>query len=218
MNFRFRLVSIVMVLILTSLACSMGGGSDATQPAGSENVLFQDDFSKSSSGWDRIQSEDGITDYEDGSYRIFVPDTDTELWANPGLDFSDVQIEVDATLESGPEDNDFGVICRYQDIDNFYYFIVTSDGYYGILKVKDGDTELFGGEEMGTTDAVKAGNAANHVRADCVGSTLTLYVNGEQLDSQTDADFVSGDVGLIAGTYGEPDVNILFDNFTVLKP
>jgi hypothetical protein len=43
-------------------------------------------------------------------------------------------------------------------------------------------------------------------------------VNGIQLFEVTDSDFSSGDVGVIAGAYDTPGVEILFDNFAVLKP
>ena len=47
----------------------------------------------------------------------------------------DLKIDVDATKNSGQDDNDFGVICRYvksNDVASFYQFMVTSDGYVGI--------------------------------------------------------------------------------------
>ena len=36
-------------------------------------------------------------------------------------------------------DGDFGVICRYQDIDNFYGLEVSEDGYFSIWKYVDGE-------------------------------------------------------------------------------
>ena len=36
--------------------------------------------------------------------------------------------------ERGPDDNDFGIICRYIDDNQFYYAIISSDGYYGIVR------------------------------------------------------------------------------------
>jgi hypothetical protein len=47
---------------------------------------------------------------------------------------------------------------------------------------------------------------------------LTFYVNGFQIAQTQDAALSSGDIGLIAGTFGEPGVDILFDNFVVLQP
>ena len=214
MPFRLRYLFIISLLLLASLACNLTGSS--SDNAASGEVLFQDNFSNPSSGWDSLENETGITNYTEGGYRILVLSPDTEMWSNPGLNFTDVYIDVDATRLGGPMDNDFGVICRYQDIENFYYMVVTSDGYYGILKVKDGEPTLLGRDQMGTTEQSLAGR--NHLRASCVGNQLILQVNGELLDTQQDSEYTSGDVGLIAGTYSEAGVDILFQNFTVIKP
>lgn len=209
-------IAIAVVLALAILAC--GGVTSTTQPS---NVLFQDDFSSNNSGWDSIRVEgEGVTDYEDGIYRVQVLTTDTTVWANPNLDFTDVQIEVEATKAGGPDDNDFGILCRYQDESNYYFFVISSDGYYGIGKVKDGTQTLIDMQDdlMETNDSINQGAATNRIRADCTGSTLTLFVNGEEVASKTDADFTSGDVGLTAGTFAEAGTDIHFDNFKVFKP
>jgi hypothetical protein len=212
---KYPFLMAIVALLLATLACSLAGGAAQNLP---EGVLFQDDFSDSSSGWDQVNSEEGITDYENGVYRIWVNATETDIWANPGLDFTNVVVEVDANKIGGPDDNDFGVICRYQDIDNFYFFIISSDGFYAIGKVLNGEYNLLGMEQMLPDDAIKQGNATNHIKADCVGSHLVLHANGSKLADVEDATFASGDVGLIAGTFGEIGVDIHFDNFVVRGP
>ena len=215
MNKKYALFSAILALILASIACSLAGGAAQSLP---EGVLFQDDFSDASSGWDQVNTGDGITDYENGIYRIWVNATETDIWANPGLDFTNAVVEVDATKIGGPDDNDFGVICRYQDIENFYFFIISSDGFYAIGKVMNGEYNLLGMEQMLPDDAIKLGNATNRIKADCVGSHLVLHANGSKLADVEDTAFVSGDVGLIAGTFDEVGVDIHFDNFVVKQP
>jgi hypothetical protein len=222
MKTNIRFLVIVLVLGASILACNFGtpGSSSSSESAPSaENILFQDDFSNTNSGWDQVRTEDGITDYESGGvYRIQVLTANTDIWANPGKNFSDTRIEVEATKVGGADDNDFGLICRYQDVNNFYFFMISSDGYYGVGRVANGNQELIGMQEMPPSDAINKGNTKNLIRADCVGSTLTLYVNNVQLTSQTDSTFTSGDVGLLAGTYDEIGTDIHFDNFRVIQP
>jgi hypothetical protein len=172
--------------------------------------------SPTSSGWDRATS-DGITDYADGYYRMRQRSR-RDIWANPGLSFTDVRLEVDASKVGGDDNNDFGLICRYQDSNNFYFFVISSDGYYGIGKVKGGQQFLIGMESMPPSEKINQGNASNQLKADCVGNTLALHVNGEKLTEQTDMDFASGDVGLIAGAFDNPGTDIHFDNFIVMRP
>jgi RNA polymerase subunit RPABC4/transcription elongation factor Spt4 len=182
------------------------------------NVLFSDDFSNSSSGWDKSTKDNGTTDYNNNKYYIQVNNADYDLWANPGKSYPDTKIEVDATKLDGPENNRFGIQCRYADADNYYFAFIASDGYYGIGKVVDSTQMLFYENGMRATDKVKAGSGTNHIRFDCVGTKLSLYINGDFVDAKDDSDLTSGDVGLIAGTFDEIGTKIAFDNFVVYKP
>jgi hypothetical protein len=58
----------------------------------------------------------------------------------------------------------------------------------------------------------------NHLRADCIGNTLTFYINYTEVASATDTDLPSGDVGVLAGAFSEPGVDVLFDHFMVFQP
>ena len=183
-----------------------------------EGVLFYDDFSRFYSGWDIQKGEEGATRYQDGKYLIRVEEENLDLWGNPGLDLEDVSIEVDAVRTAGPAGNTFGIICRYRNAENFYFGIVTSDNYYAIGERISGGVGLLGGEELSFTNKVKGGSEVNHLRFDCVGSTLSLYANGTLLARVEGAVRESGDVGLIAGTLEEPGVEINFDDFVVFEP
>ncbi|OGO64409.1 MAG: hypothetical protein A2030_00470 [Chloroflexi bacterium RBG_19FT_COMBO_50_10] len=209
-----RLFIIVLVLALTSLACL--GTSTQNAPS---NVLFSDDFSTTDKKWDQVTVTSATTDYYNNSYHILINDTNSDAWANPGSEsFTDVHIEVDATKNSGPDDNDFGIICRYADVDHFYYGIISSDGYYGIMKMTSNGGNPIGSDNLLQNDKIIQGATTNKIRFDCVGSTLTLSVNGNQIDQQTDTEYTAGNVGLIAGTFDTPGADILFDNFFVYKP
>jgi len=181
-------------------------------------VLFEDDFSDVGSGWDRVDDGDGGTDYFEGSYRIWADKPSVDYWANPGLVLQDVRISVAALKAAGPDDNDFGVICRYQDTENFYAFLISSDGFYGIEMFEGGERKMIGQNQMLSTPHIQQGQASNEMVVHCVGDHLSLYVNGEILADVRDATFEAGDVGLIAGTYDEPGVDIRFDDFVVHQP
>ena len=193
--------------------------SSTASDQGASTLLFSDDFSNPASGWDRISETGYLTDYYDNAYRITVNKDMTDIWANPAnLSFEDVSVEVEATKNGGPDDNDFGVICRYQDVEHFYYGIITSDGYYGIIKASSDGSSTLGRDSLGYSDLIQQGFSTNEVRLDCIGDTLTLYVAGMQLDQQTDSDYTYGNVGLTAGTYDTSGADILFDNFNVYQP
>jgi len=213
--------TLIVLLFLTS--CQGGTflglfSSQTAQPSSAQGILFTDDFSNTNSGWDRQRTTDGITDYDNGHFLIQIDQPDSDFFANPSKNFTDVRVEVEAYRESGDLDNNYGVICRYQGQNDFYTGMISSDGYYGIFKVKGGEYTLLGMDSMAKSPAIKPDSEKNLIRLDCKGSNLTLYVNGVQLDTRQDADFATGDVGLLAGTYKNPGVKVIFDNFMVIQP
>jgi hypothetical protein len=210
----------LVLIVLTALACQIlipsQSGDPPAYPSG--KILFHDDFSNPDSGWNRVAGESGLTDYDDGLYRILVTNTYTDIWSRPGKEYADVRVEVDAIKIGGDRNNRFGLICRLMNNDNFYIFIISSDGYYGIGKIKSQQFSLIGMEALQPHQAIKVGSALNRIRADCVGDQLSLFVNGVLIAQVNDLDFPFGDVGLIAGTYETPDTDIRFDNFFVRAP
>ncbi len=213
-----RFVLLLFVLVIASLACQsvVPPISQPTDPP-SGTILFEDDFSSASSGWDRLQTAEGVMDYDAAGYRMLVNALDTNFWSTPHKSFRDVRLEVDAGKLGGPEENRAGLICRYSGAD-YYFFMITHDGYYGIGIFKDGQAILLGQSEMESSPAIHTGVNINHLRADCVGDQLTFYVNAQQVTSAQDGTLTQGDVGLVTGTFGQPGVDMIFDNFVVIQP
>jgi hypothetical protein len=217
MGKNIGILVIILFMISTAMACKFAS-NDEIEPTPSD-TLFQDDFSDKSGNWYTYEDANGTTDYQDDGFRIYINESNSYHWTNPNLYFSDTRIEVEATKLAGPEENDFGIICRYQDDNNFYFFTISSDGYYGIAKIVGGMESFIGMENLEQNESViKSGETINIVRADCIGNTLALFVNGQQLAEVSDSDFTSGDIGLIASTYETPGTDILFDNLIVRQP
>lgn len=202
-----------MILALLSAGCSVLFG-----PPKPGSVLFQDDFSRPESGWDHYQDEQYVSDYHQDGYQIEIIEPNILAWATPGLSFDDSLVMVEATRRQGPADNAFGLICRYQDPDNFYFFLISSDGFAGIGQRLEGQRQLLSDEHMLPSQAILAGFEPNLILASCVGPRLELYVNGQYVTAVEDDTWSTGDVGLIAGSYETGNVTIQFDNFSVQQP
>lgn len=200
--------------LLLSACASLPIPAIATADPG--DILYQDQFGNNTTGWARISNDNGIMDYDGGGYRILVRQPKLNVWSTSEKDFGDVRLEADVIKLHGPDENRMGLICRYQAGD-YYFFIISDDGYYVIGKFIGGLTLLLGQSEMQVSDAIQTGTI-NHLRADCIGDKLTFYINYTEIASATDTDFRSGDVGLLAGAFAEPGVDVLFDNFVVLQP
>jgi hypothetical protein len=188
----------------------------AVSTADPGDILYQEQFENNTTGWARIANDNGIMDYDGGGYRILVRQPRLNIWSTSEKDFGDVRLEADVIKLNGPDENRMGLICRYQAGD-YYFFIISNDGYYAIGKFIGGMTLLLGQSEMQSTGAIQSGTM-NHLRADCIGSKLTFYINFTEVASATDTDFPSGDVGVVAGSFAEPGVDVMFDNFVVLQP
>ncbi|HZD56561.1 MAG TPA: hypothetical protein VE136_07560, partial [Anaerolineales bacterium] len=193
----------------------------ATQPvptsAGNFTVALQDDFTPNT-GWYTSQGEDFGFEYAQGGYRIYVNIRSAPIWSIRQRDYGDVRLEVDATQTGGPLDGYFGVVCRLdRDKRDYYALVISTDGTYGIAKSENNEYAFL---EQGSAPAgvINSGESVNRVRGECLGDTLTLSANGQQLLQVRDDSFDSGWIGLIAGTRQEPDLVVLFDNFVALRP
>jgi len=208
-------------LILLTLAAALVGCSSKPAAADAGNILFADDFSQSSSGWTQSKNDSGTLEYVNSYYHILVNKPGSLLLANPGRSFQgDVSIEVDARKIGGSDDNYFGILCHYQNPDNYYVLMVTSDGYSGIGMRKDGkDTLISPGLKFLKMNGIKKGSATNHIRADCIGEALTLYANGKQVSQAYDNSLTGGDAGLaVRSGRLEGGTDIRFNNFSVSSP
>ncbi len=205
-----------LFLVIFLTACQSSIIADLVTQSG--QALYHDDFSDPSSGWPQTVSANGSLEYADGAYEMLVQSAGYDLWAVSGQTYGDVQIEADATRLAGPVYNRFGLICRFQDMGNFYVFLISSDGYYAIGKIKNGAASLLGQEMMAYSAVIEQGSHPNHLRFDCVGNTLSGYINGQAIAITNDADLSGGDAGLITGAFDESGVDVTFDNFVVYKP
>ena len=154
--------------------------------------------------------------YDDGEYYIEVFESDFTAWASSGDRWEDVKIDVDARQVSGPDDNQYGVYCRYQDADNFYEFDISGDGYYAISLLQAGEYKTLA--NWTATNAIKQGLASNHLAVLCEGNRLAMWINGEFVAEVFDDAFNDGEIALVAGSFDDPNVAVAFDNLRVSEP
>jgi hypothetical protein len=209
-----RLSLFLAIFLLTSLACA-APLTEYLVPSGS--VLFQDAFDNPQGRWGVMDNDAGVAGVVDEGYHFYVKSANVNLWAHPGMEFATTRTEVEAYAPAEPSENRMGLVCRLRDDSNFYFFVISGDGYYGIGKVKNGQWSLLSGQ-MQPSAAILTGGEINILRADCIGRYLILYVNGQLVGYVEDSDFTSGDVGLLAGSFSTPGVDVYFDNFVVSKP
>lgn len=194
-------------------------GPDACQPDG---FLFADEFDGSQQcGWALYSQGGASVSMGDGVLRLSSSQIGEIWWTNPGRRFDDVVITAVSRQTGGPDNNAYGLICRYQNENNFYIFLISGDGYYAIGKYQAGTDRIIYLTEDGqyqSSDIINQGMATNQIRASCIGNELTLAVNGIALLSVTDATFATGDIGLGVSTLAAGTAVIEFDSIRVMEP
>jgi hypothetical protein len=140
-------------------------------------------------------------------------------WSNPDTEtYQDVHMEVNVKNESGDTKAGFGIMCDQQTVDsNYYYFAIAADGTYVIGKSATGTKDLFltNNNDWGTSDLIAKNADAYHIGADCSHGTLTLYVDGKQVDSATDTSYQDGGVGLFLWSGDTPSGAVTYDDFVM---
>ncbi len=201
----FWLIVILGLSLLT--ACANSGGTS-----------WSDDFSDPGSGWQTESDASAEVAYHEGTLRVLIQAPNRLAWAWAEREMSNFHLTVEASQVAGPDDNEYGVLVHMQDPQHFYQFSISGDGYYLIGKY-DGDTwEPLSGDDWAMSEAIHQGNATNKLEIQCQGSQMTFWVNGVQLATVQDDKYSRGDIGLYAGSFFEPGVEIRFDNLLVEIP
>jgi len=184
-------------------------------------VLLEDDFSDAGSGWSTWSSDTSEVAYVDGELRIHVKAENWTAYATygelPDAALGDFAVEADVWLTEIPEKGgEVGIVARREDKD-YYQFVLGHNGYYKIRKHTDEGWEIL--VDWTETDAAYTGtDAINRLRVECHGSTMRVFVNGYYLDQIEDDSFISGQVGLMAGSYTDgPNVRAAFDDVVIYR-
>lgn len=212
---------LLMLALLSLAACSIVSGP-STDDCNENGALLRDDFSgEQTCGWREYNQGGAVVEIAEGTLNISTSQTGQIWWTNVGRNFNDVIVTVQARQTNGPNNNAYGVLCRYQDENNFYIFLISGDGYYAIGKYESGSeqiTYLTPNQEYVFSDLINQGVATNLLRVSCVGNELSLSVNGLPLVSVTDNSFTGGDVGLGVSTLEPGTAVVQFDDLLVLAP
>jgi hypothetical protein len=178
--------------------------------------VFFDDFSDRGSGWSVQYTEFRILDYYQEGYHISINSPEKVAMTFLEVEYDDVHIVVDTRMIGGEDDNFFGVLCRYRDEENFYAAVITSGGEFAIIERLDGGgLDVVSGDDYTHSVVINPHMALNLLDVSCIGNQIKLTVNGVLLAETTQDSLLSGDVGLIAGTYSANSSDVLFDNFTL---
>jgi hypothetical protein len=248
MKINFKILLAVASLALAALACqAVAGGSGASAPtaapaettapdvnvppsptqpdnsAGSSDVLLADDFSGGRIQWGTGTDTDSAVEYVDEALNFKVFTKNFIVWTTPDTkDYENVHMEV-TVINNGTDSNTaFGFFCDKNSVisDSRYFFAVTPAGEYAIVKsaLAVDDVFLTNNDQWAKSDLIAKNAASYHLGADCGNGKLTLYVDGQQVDSVSDSTYTTGGIALFAWSGKDAaKTDVSFDDFKMTK-
>jgi TolB protein len=220
-------VLLLVVLLGVILFAFLGSGQNGDQPSeatavaldGSEEefiLVYDDDFSDPSSGWDDAFDRYTTKQYGNNKYYVEITTSNLVAWGLANRKVADFRIQVDAAPEEGPNNNGYGILFRFQDRDNFYRFDISGDGFFLLSKFRNGEWVTL--VPWTATSAVNVGHATNRLAVEAVGSQIRVYANDDLLAEVEDDTLDEGNFGFFASTFSEPNLTVSFDDIILWMP
>ena len=223
-----KIILAIVCLALAALACNAvtgggGGGGDTpgTTSTPSPTVLLSDDFS--SALWGTGTDTDSSVEYGNGALQMIVYTKNYFVWSTPNdQDYQNVHMEVTAINNGSDSTTAFGLMCNQQSgaDSSFYYLAITPAGEYAIAKATQGESDVFltNNDQWASSDLIATDAASYRLGADCGNGTLTLYVEGQQIASVSDASYTSGGAAIFTWSGEEATTtNMSFDDFLMTQ-
>ena len=222
-----EIIFAMLALSLAALACSaVTGGGWGSDPTGatltpSPKVILSDDFS--SAQWGTGTDADSSVEYVNNALQMIVYTKNYFVWSAPNNeDYQNIHMELTAINNGTDPMTAFGLLCNQQAgaDGSFYYVAIRPAGQYAIAKATQdqSDVVLTNNNQWADTDLIAKDASSYRVGADCGNGTLTLYVDGQQIASVSDASYTTGGIAVFTWSHKDAtSTNISFDDFLMTE-
>ncbi len=186
------------------------------------------------------------TQIDGGELRVSIGEAGGGAYSVAAPYFGDFDLRVAAQAVEGPVDNGYGVVFRLRDHDNYYLFLISSDGWYQVSRVLDSQPLVL--SDWIESPAINQGlNTVNDVRVIARGDQFRFSINGEDVvlclatgdtptgqaiynagtgecmggnvsDTLADNSIPNGQIGVTAQATSDAGVVAAFDNLLVYAP
>jgi len=137
------------------------------------------------------------------------------------FEYEDARVDVRAD-NRGRNNNSISLICRYDPDIGWYEFNIANNGLYDILygEVTDSGEIAYNTIANGGSNAIKQGKEVNEYAITCKGDELTLYINGDEVNSITEKNYGlrSGQVGVSVSSFNVLPILIDMDWVKISEP
>ncbi len=170
---------------------------------GSQRRLYAFDLPE---GWDLfgVAGDQARFSLVDGKLEAYVAADRGYIMTRNGVTHSDVIINATVRQTQGLSGSAYGVVCRADERDNGYYFLISGSGEFTIAVGTDARDDLFQLVPWQYHSVIKKGFQANDIRAVCVQDYLAMFINDVFVAESYDYEFTEGELGLAIGAVHQP--------------
>lgn len=164
------------------------------------STILNDPMTSANSGWPNQQQ----CLYKADGYHV----SQGEYCRAPVDQFDDGIISVTTKQITGDPNWYYGVFFRSANWDNYYVFIITSNGYWKF-------SQYYGQHwsdltpDMPSTAIHKGLDVTNTIKVEMRQAELTFFINGAKVDDLQDVTFSSGYCGVVGGN----NIEVVYTNF-----
>jgi hypothetical protein len=244
------LLVLVLVLLLAIIANRLTAQLRYVYAGEAGDLLYASTFDEDTLDWNEYR--DGqLTAKVEGGVLLLDVQAGAGAFSLTQARFRDFDAQMQAQAIDGPVDNGFGMIFRMQNQDNqrldddaYYLFLISSDGYYRVMRRFQGADRIL--SDWINSDVIAQGiGAVNRLRVIAQGDTFQFFINdqpvqvcipddpqadslyaldacvrGSLRDTLVDASIAEGQLGAIAITTptGGAGVQVQFDHVLITMP
>lgn len=207
--------SAVRRVLAAGVACAVLAGAAAAQQAvpGGGRVIF-DDFSDPRTGWSQHAPGGGMEiGYRDGTYQVVMTAPTPLQLIGSGVRFAVGAISVDVANLAPSVPHPQGLFIRGVDPDNYYGFLVQSDGTFTIFRWEDG---RYYGESPANSplpEGLYATEGPNALDIMAEGPALRFFFNFQEIWFIPATRWNEGEAGLLVGNLTFETAGTVFDNW-----
>ena len=186
---------------------------------------YTEDFSTTNSAWPEVTTDNYKVGYSTmQSYFISLLQPNRLAYVIPPYHLPEplTNVVVSVNVRPGLQDGGFGILCGFQDANNFYA-VKVSGSQYSIYKVLKGETTYLTDPQWKPADNIQNLDSNGYINllVNCMGSSIGVQINNfSQKIVMDDANsFPTGGVALFAAsgtTKGYDSYNtVVFDDFSL---
>lgn len=145
-----------------------------------DQLLYVTTFDAFNADWEQY-NERNSAEIVNGALEVYLGRPGRIVYSEAQPYFDDFDVSVDTRAVEGPEDNAYGIVFRQRDRNNFYAFLISSNGFYRVERTLQGSTVPL--SDWDASPLIQTGlNVNNRLRVVGYKDRFQFFINGQQVE------------------------------------